>query len=92
MREYLGEKAYVETDGIGNKRWYKNGTYHRDDGPAVVHATGFKSWWYEGKLHREDGPAVIWAGDSYQWWYHGKNIHCNSQVEFERLLRLKAFW
>jgi len=44
-------------------------------------------------LHIEDGPAVIQKIYGIQfWWYKGKYIPCNSQEEFERILRLKAFW
>jgi hypothetical protein len=45
-----------------------------------------------GNHHRVDGPAVEYInGDNY-WWYHGKNIKVKSQQEFEKLLKLKAFW
>ena len=43
-------------------------------------------------LHREDGPAIIYPDGRQKWYYMGEEINCTSQVEFERLLRLKAFW
>ena len=46
----------------------------------------------EGQLHRLDGPAIQYPiGKSY-WFINHKPINCNSQEEFERLIKLKAFW
>jgi len=38
-----------------------------------------------GRYHREDGPALIAPNN-------GKLIHYQSQEEFKRFLKLKAFW
>jgi hypothetical protein len=43
-------------------------------------------------LHREDGPARESANGNCQWWYEGEQIQCSSQEEFEKMLKLKAFW
>lgn len=43
-------------------------------------------------FHREDGPAVIHTNGLSFWWYDGKYIDCKTQEEFERILKLKAFW
>jgi len=52
-------------------------------------------------LHREDGPAFVWTiNKNYklfwqsrcEWWYLGKEISVSSQEEFEKWIRLKAFW
>ena len=51
--------------------------------------------WYDkplGKLHRVDGPACEWANGGKYWYYHGTKLDCSSQEEFEKLLKLKAFW
>jgi len=61
------------TDSNGNKRYYKNGYYHREDGPAVI-SDKEERWYYEGLLHREDGPAV--CNSEYnveEYWIHGKS-------------------
>jgi hypothetical protein len=52
---------------------YKNeyGSYHREDGPAVIHTTGEEIWYNNGKLHRIDGPAYIWADKDEDWYKHG---------------------
>ena len=81
-----------EVDYMGNKRWYKDGMYHREDGPAVEHRDGWKGWWLNGLHHRDDGPAAVWANGYKEWWYKGKRLPCNTQEEFERLIKLKAFW
>ena len=64
----------------------------------------FEYWYYDEErtiLHRADGPAVI----SYElslpgthidfhreWWYMGRRVDCSSQEEFEKCLKIKAFW
>ena len=78
-------------DENGNKIWYQDGHYHRVDGPAIEYASGDKSWLQYGEYHRLDGPAIDWE-NSKQWWYRGKWILCSSQQEFEKIIKLKAFW
>jgi hypothetical protein len=77
-----------------DKFWYKDDKLHREDGPAVEFATtGCNKWWYQhGKIHREDGPAVECSDGTKYWWYHGNHIKCKNQQEFERKIKLKAFW
>lgn len=43
-------------------------------------------------LHRLDGPAAEYTNGDKKWWYEGEEIKCSSQQEFEKLLKLKAFW
>ena len=76
----------------GTKFWYKNGEYHREHAPAFVLTNGYCCWYLNGKVHREDGPAIIYARFSKAWYWHGNKINCSSQEEFERILKLKAFW
>jgi len=33
----------------GSKRWYLNGEFHREDGPAYVEPNGTKAWYLNGK-------------------------------------------
>jgi hypothetical protein len=70
-----------------------NTILHREDGPAYINrVSGYEAWYRYGELHREDGPAQITGrGDKY-WWLNGQYVHCNTQEEFERLVKLKAFW
>ena len=43
-------------------------------------------------FHRLDGPAEIRRDGSCSWYYNGTKLDCSSQEEFEKLLKLKAFW
>jgi hypothetical protein len=79
-----------EIDGV--KCWHLNGHLHRTDGPAIEYPDGHKQWWVNGKWHREDGPAIEWADGNKSWYLNDKQIPCKTQEEFERLMRLKAFW
>ena len=62
----------VKVNSDGDKMWFLNGRYHREDGPAVEYADGTKSWYSKGKLHREDGPAIEYADGSEYWCLNGK--------------------
>jgi hypothetical protein len=85
-------KSICETNEYGDKRWYLNGKLHREDGPACEYANGSKFWYLNDQLHREDGPAYEAAYGYKQWYYHGKYLNCQTNEEFFRLLKLKAFW
>jgi hypothetical protein len=68
-------KVYiVKVDDGGNKFWYFNDQYHREDGPAIEFASGTKEWRLNGKCHREDGPAVE-GPDGSKFWYLNGNRH-----------------
>ena len=56
----------------GNKFWYLNGKYHREDGPAIEWPDGTKFWYLNGKYHREDGPALEYADGTKKWYLNGK--------------------
>lgn len=43
-------------------------------------------------IHRENGPAIIYLHGQKVWYYRGQKIECSSQEDFERYLKLKAFW
>lgn len=76
----------------GAKYHYLNNEIHREDGPAVEFTDGTKHWYFNGKLHNIHGPAIINADGSEAWSLNDELINCSSQKEFERLMRLKAFW
>ena len=76
----------------GDKYWFQNGLLHRIGGPAKEYSNGRKEWWFEGKRHRADGSAIEYADGTNFWYYEGEKIYCNSQKEFERLIRLKMLW
>jgi len=46
----LNLKNGLKADKYGNKRWYKNGKWHREDGPAVEENNGtYFEYWLDGK-------------------------------------------
>jgi hypothetical protein len=38
----------MEVDEYGNKFWFLNGKFHREDGPAVERVNGTKAWYLHG--------------------------------------------
>jgi CheY-like chemotaxis protein len=56
----------------GEKRWYRFGKAHREDGPAIIRGDGSKEWFRDGKHHREDGPAIEGADGSRRWYFNGE--------------------
>ena len=56
----------------GDKEWYLNGKWHREDGPAVEHSNGNKEWYLNGQRHREDGPACEYPDGDKFWYLNGK--------------------
>jgi hypothetical protein len=53
-------------------RYYLNGKLHREDGPAIIWASGTVMFYLKGELHREDGPAVIWASGTVMFYLDGE--------------------
>jgi hypothetical protein len=53
-------------------RWYKNGKYHREDGPAIEYENGVKYWFINDFLHREDGPAIEYSNGTKKWFKNGE--------------------
>jgi len=50
---------------------YKNGDYHRLNGPAIELYDGTKEWYKEGQRHRTDGPAIERTNGRKEWWAEG---------------------
>jgi hypothetical protein len=64
-------------------------------GALCEFADGDKHWYLNINLaifHREDGPAIEHTNGYKVWYLNGDQILCKTQKEFERLMRLKAFW
>ena len=70
MSDYI--KYEVKVFPNGNKFWYLNGKYHREDGPAIEYAGGDKFWYKEGKYHRIDGPACEYSNGDKEWYLNGE--------------------
>lgn len=77
----------------GTKYHYLNDRVHREDGPAIEYLDGVQKMWYlNGQRHRVDGPAYISKYGTKYWYFNGEKVNCNNQKEFERFIKLKAFW
>lgn len=57
----------------------------------IVHMKKIKK---EFVPHRIDGPANEYKTQPQYntWWYNGKRIECKSQNQFNKIIKLKAFW
>jgi hypothetical protein len=60
-------------------------------GIRIEMQNGNQYWFLNGQFHREDGPAIDQKNNK-GWCIHGKRVNCQSQQEFDRLIKLKAFW
>lgn len=78
----------VEYEDGDKKEWYKEGKYHREDGPAKEYSDGSKVWYIEGKLHREDGPALDFTSGYKEWWIDNCGYH---KETLEDLIELCIF-
>jgi len=92
-------KKYIKRnapDGLldfeGHKLWIKDKKLHRVNGPAVELDNGDKEWWYQGKKIGSYTSFRQLGSSIEKWWYQGEYIKCSSQKEFEKYLKLKAFW
>ena len=42
--------------------------------------------------HCDNGPAIDHPNGDKEYWLNDKRIYCDSQEEFLRLIKMKAFW
>jgi hypothetical protein len=70
----------------GSKRWFLDGNYHREDGPAIIWATGDKAWYLNGKKHRTDGPAIEWEDGHTSWYLHGIQLSLDEWLNTNQTL------
>lgn len=91
LRHREGGPAVEHANGY--QEWRINDLLHREDGPAIEDGKyGNKYWYLHGLPHRSDGPATERSDGLNLWYLSGEYIDCDSQEEFERLIKLKAFW
>jgi len=86
------KKNGKEIDEHGTVRYYKDGFFHRTDGPAIEYNSGTKFWFIDRKKHREDGPAVDYANGLKSWYLNGIE-YSEEEYKFElrkiKLQRIK---
>ena len=100
----MENKPICEIDVYGTKRWFLNGIYHREDGPAIEHHDGTKYWFKCGATHRLDGPAIIYHDGRVNWcvngysimniienWAHENNIDLDNLTDIDKAL-IKLVW
>jgi hypothetical protein len=56
------------------RAWYREGLWHREDGPALIFSDGSCVYYQHGLRHRTDGPAVDMASGHKEWWINGEFI------------------
>jgi len=90
IRESLDNGAVVSCDNLG-AFWYDDqGQRHRDDGPAIMYASGTESWYRHGLMHREGGPASI--SKAYKCWYICGKRHRDDGPAVVRSNGAKEWW
>lgn len=95
MKRYLDSngKVYREEYESGSEMNYdEEGQPHKENEPALITTSGDRAWFLHGKRHRTDGPAIEYADGTKHWFYRDKFIDCQSQIEFDRFIKMKAFW
>ena len=79
-------KYRIEVDRLGTRRYYNSaGQVHRDEGPAVEHASGINEWCQNGVLHRKDGPAIDFGSGGGLWFIHGRR--CSKKEHSDWVLK-----
>lgn len=63
-------RSGVWEDEFGERRWFRNGELHREDGPAFE-GRYHRRWHRNDKLHRDDGPAIERSNGTREWWVNG---------------------
>lgn len=79
----IGALREFHEDDMGNIRHYCDGQLHRDNGPALIFASGEVQFYRKGELHREDGPALILASGEVQFYLSGEKL---TKADYERTL------
>jgi len=50
----MKKKSKMIIDDYGNKYWYLNNKWHREDGSAIEYANGDKVWYLNGEQVKEE--------------------------------------
>lgn len=46
----------------------------------------------DGYYHRISVPAIEYHNGNKEWFIDGIRVDCNSQEDFKKMLKIKAFW
>ncbi len=84
-------KPDIRVNEHGTKRYYVNGQFHREDGPAVEYTNGTKEYYVNGKRHREGGPAIEHPDGSKDYYLNGnlypKEDYYKQQVVIDAIMK-----
>jgi hypothetical protein len=69
---YYRNVGYRTVYPNGFSIYHKNGTLHREDGPAIERPDGHQEWRLNGLFHRTDGPALIDKKGNKKWYCNGE--------------------
>lgn len=79
----LPELAGPVVDELGSEIWRnEKSSYHRLDGPSIIHNNGEKIWYAFGKIHRCNGPAIEYETGAKEYFLYGKHY---SEEEYCKL-------
>jgi hypothetical protein len=66
-------------DDYGNKYWYKDDNYHRDDDLPAIESKSGQLWWFkEGKKHRVKNYAEFTSMQTKAWWKNHERHRLNA--------------
>jgi hypothetical protein len=71
-----------------NKRYLKDGEYHRVGGPAIIWKDGSCSYFFQGKKHRTEGPATIWVPPLLEYCVH--NVYVTKHTKIILVCKVEA--
>lgn len=54
-----GTINYDKRGKVKNRSWYKNGDYHRENGPAIIDNDGGKEWYMNGQIIKKVYPRKV---------------------------------
>ena len=49
----VGDTYGIHFLSNGEKKWFKDGKLHREDGPAIIKGSGEKRWYLDDKNHKK---------------------------------------
>ena len=78
----------LHIDKCSCKFWYKDGLFHRLNGPSIEYDKRIQRTYY----NEQAKYTTEWIDGFKDWYYQGKYINCSTQEEFERLIMLKLLW
>jgi len=74
----------------GTIQYFKNGSLHREDGPALIFHDGYEYYYQNDELHRLDGPADIHPDGSCEYYIHNIKTSKEGLELYVSLLKLKS--